>query len=91
MSKTRNYNYSTNHASYENIGAVTNHADGECSFKLDTIPEKGIRTVDVFQGDERLFSMSILYTIYVYLSSPNLNRVGHSRLVSAYRIRHVQP
>ena len=66
MSKTRNYNYSTNHASYENIGAVTNHADGECSFKLATIPEKGIRTIDVFQGDERLFSISVSDTGVCY-------------------------
>jgi len=66
MNKTRNYNYSTNHVSYENIGAVTNHADGECSFKLDTIPEKGIRTIDVFQGDERLFSISVSDTGVCY-------------------------
>lgn len=66
MNKTRNYNHSTNHASYENIGAVTNHVDGECSFKLDTIPEKGIRTIDVFQGDERLFSISVSDTGVCY-------------------------
>ena len=57
MSKTRNY--PTNHVSYMGIGDVTNHADGTCSFKLDTIPEKGLRTIDVFQGDRRLFSVSV--------------------------------
>ena len=57
MSKTRNY--STNYISYENAGAVTNHEDGTCSFKLDTIPEKGLRTIDVFDGDKRVFSISI--------------------------------
>ena len=57
MSKTRNY--PTNHVSHPNIGDVTNQEDGTCTFKLDTIPENGIRTVDVFQGKHRLFSMSI--------------------------------
>ena len=57
MKKTRNY--ATNHVSHEQLGAVTNQEDGTCTFKLDTIPEKGIRTIDVFQGKHRLFSMSI--------------------------------
>ena len=57
MSKTRNY--PTNHVSYMGIGDVTNHEDGTCSFQLDTIPEKGLRTVDLFQGKKRLFSISI--------------------------------
>ena len=57
MSKTRNY--PTNHVSYMGIGDVTNHEDGTCSFQLDTIPEKGLRTIDVFQGDRRLFSLSV--------------------------------
>ena len=57
MNKQRNY--PTNHVSHEAIDAVTNQEDGTCTFKLDTIPENGIRTVDVFQGKHRLFSMSI--------------------------------
>ena len=52
-------NYATNHVSHEQLDAVTNHEDGTCSFSLDTIPEKGIRTIDIFQGDRRLFSISI--------------------------------
>jgi len=64
MSKARNH--STNHASHENIGAVTNHADGECSFELDTIPEKGLRTIDLFQDDKQLFSISISDTGVCY-------------------------
>jgi len=57
--KKRTRNYPTNHVSHEQLDAVTNQEDGTCTFKLDTIPEKGIRTVDVFQGKHRLFSMSI--------------------------------
>ena len=57
MSKTRNY--PTNHVSHEQLDAVTNHPEGTCTFKLDTIPKLGIRTVDVYQGKHRLFSMSI--------------------------------
>ena len=64
MSKTRNY--PTNHVSYENVGDVTNHDGGECSFKLDTIPEKGLRTIDLYQGDKRLFSISISDTGVCY-------------------------
>jgi hypothetical protein len=59
-------NNNSNHVNHVNIDAVTNHEDGECSFKLDTIPDKGIRTVDVFQGDERLFSISISDTGVCY-------------------------
>ena len=59
-------NHSTNHASYMGIGDVTNHEGGECSFKLDTIPEKGLRTIDLFQGDKRLFSISISDTGVCY-------------------------
>ena len=59
MKMKRNYNYSTNHISYMGIGDVTNNADGTCEFKIDTIPEKGLRTIDVFQGDKRLFSISV--------------------------------
>ena len=57
MSKTRNY--PTNHVSHEQIDAVTNHEDGTCSFKLNTIPLGGLRTIDVFQGKKRLFSISV--------------------------------
>ena len=57
MSKTRNY--PTNHVSHQLLDAVTNHEDGTCSFKIDTIPEKGTRTVDVYQGKRKLFSISI--------------------------------
>jgi hypothetical protein len=57
MNRTRNY--PTNHVSHPNIGDVTNHEDGTCSFKLNTIPLGGLRTIDVFQGDKRLFSISI--------------------------------
>ena len=64
MSKTRNY--PTNHVSHPNIGDVTNHEDGTCSFKLDTIPDKGLRTIDVFQGDRRLFSISVSDTGVCY-------------------------
>jgi len=64
MSKTRNY--STNYISYENAGAVTNHEEGTCTFELDTIPEKGLRTIDLFQAGERLFSISISDTGVCY-------------------------
>ena len=64
MKRTRNY--PTNHVSHPNIGAVTNHEDGTCEFKLDTIPDKGLRTIDVFQGDKRLFSISISDTGVCY-------------------------
>jgi len=57
MKRTRNY--PTNHVSHEAIDAVTNQEDGTCTFKLDTIPKLGIRTVDVYQGKHKLFSMSI--------------------------------
>ena len=57
MKKTRNY--PTNHVSHPHIGDVTNHPEGTCTFNLDTIPKLGIRTVDVYQGKHRLFSMSI--------------------------------
>ncbi len=64
MSKTRNY--PTNHVSYMGIGDVTNHEDGTCSFQLDTIPEKGLRTIDVFDGDKRVFSVSVSDTGVCY-------------------------
>ncbi len=64
MSKARNH--STNHFSYMGIGDVTNHEDGTCEFKLDTIPEKGLRTIDVFQGKKRLFSISVSDTGVCY-------------------------
>ena len=57
MNKQRNY--PTNHVSHELLDAVTNNDDGTCSFKIDTIPEKGLRTIDLFQGKKRLFSLSI--------------------------------
>jgi len=57
MNKQRNY--PTNHVSHELLDAVTNNEDGTCSFKIDTIPEKGLRTIDLFQGKKRLFSLSI--------------------------------
>ncbi len=52
-------NYSSNHASYEKLDAVTNDDDGTSFFKLDTLPEKGVRTIDVMQGGKSLFSISI--------------------------------
>ena len=52
-------NYPTNHVSSPTLDAVTNHSDGTCSFQIDTIPEKGTRTIDVFQGERRLFSLSV--------------------------------
>ena len=52
-------NYPTNHVSSPTLDAVTNHSDGTCSFQIDTIPEKGVRTIDVYQGGKRLFSISI--------------------------------
>ena len=52
-------NYSSNHASYEKLDAVTNDDDGTSFFKLDTLPEKGVRTIDVYQGKRRLFSLSV--------------------------------
>ncbi len=64
MSKTRNY--PTNHVSYDRLDAVTNHPEGTCTFQLDTIPEKGLRTIDLFQGDKRLFSISISDTGVCY-------------------------
>ena len=57
MNKQRNY--PTNHVSHELLDAVTNNEDGTCSFKIDTIPEKSTRTIDLFQGEKRLFSLSI--------------------------------
>ena len=64
MSKTRNY--ATNHVSHDRLDAVTNHPEGTCTFQLDTIPEKGLRTIDLFQGGERLFSISISDTGVCY-------------------------
>jgi len=55
--KTRNY--PTNHVSHPMLDAVTNHSDGTVSFQIDTIPELGTRTIDVFQGERRLFSLSV--------------------------------
>jgi len=57
--KRKTRNYATNHVSHDRLDAVTNHSDGTCSFKLDTIPEKGVRTIDVYQGERRLFSLSV--------------------------------
>jgi len=59
-------NYPTNHVSHEQLDAVTNHPEGTCTFKLDTIPKLGIRTVDVYQGKRRLFSISISQTGVCY-------------------------
>jgi hypothetical protein len=64
MKRTRNY--PTNHVSHPNIGDVTNHEDGTCSFKLDTIPEKGLRTIDICLDDRTLFSISISNTGVCY-------------------------
>ena len=64
MNKQRNY--PTNHVSHELLDAVTNNDDGTCSFKIDTIPEKGLRTIDLFQGKKRLFSLSISDTGVCY-------------------------
>ena len=64
MSKTRNY--PTNHVSHPNIHDVTNHDDGKCSFPLQTIPEKGLRTIDLFDGDKRVFSISVSDTGVCY-------------------------
>ena len=52
-------NYTSNHADYEKLDAVTNDDDGTSFFKLDTLPEKGVRTIDVYQGGKRLFSISV--------------------------------
>ena len=59
-------NYPTNHISHDKLDAVTNHSDGTCSFQIDTIPEKGTRTIDVFQGKKRLFSISVSDTGVCY-------------------------
>ena len=64
MSKTRKS--PPNHVSQQLLDAVTNHEEGTCTFELDTIPEKGLRTIDLFQGDERLFSISISDTGVCY-------------------------
>ncbi len=55
----RTRNFAADHVSSPTLDAVTNHTDGTCSFKLDTIPEKGVRTIDVYQGERRLFSLSV--------------------------------
>ena len=57
--KRRTRNFAADHVSSPTLDAVTNHTDGTCSFKLDTIPEKGVRTIDVYQGKRRLFSLSV--------------------------------
>ena len=57
--KRRNRNFAADHVSSPTLDAVTNHTDGTCSFQLDTIPEKGVRTIDVYQGERRLFSLSV--------------------------------
>ena len=57
MSKTRNY--PTNHVSHPNIGDVTNHEDGTCTFKIDTIPDKGVRTISLHYKDRTVLSISI--------------------------------
>ena len=59
-------NYPTNHVSHDRLDAVTNHPEGTCTFQLDTIPEKGLRTIDLFQGKKRLFSISISDTGVCY-------------------------
>ena len=59
MRYNRARNYATNHVSHDRLDAVTNHEEGTCSFQLDTIPEKGLRTIDLFQGKRQLFSLSI--------------------------------
>ena len=64
MNKQRNY--PTNHVSHELLDAVTNHDEGTCTFELDTIPEKGLRTVDLYQGEKHLFSISISDTGVCY-------------------------
>ena len=66
MRYNRARNYATNHVSHDRLDAVTNHEEGTFSFQLDTIPEKGLRTIDLFQGDERLFSISISDTGVCY-------------------------
>ena len=57
--KRRNRNFAAASRISPTIDAVTNHTDGTCSFQLDTIPEKGVRTIDVYQGKRRLFSLSV--------------------------------
>ena len=71
----RNRNYAADHVSSPTLDAVTNHTDGTCSFQLDTIPEKGLRTIDVFQGKHRLFSISVSDTGVCYQVLP----VGQDR------------
>jgi len=57
MRKPRNY--STMHAADNRIDAVTNHEDGTCTFKIDTIPDKGVRTISLHYKDRTVLSISI--------------------------------
>jgi len=52
-------NYSTMHAADNRIDAVTNHADGTCTFMHDSIAEGASRTITVHGHKGALFSISI--------------------------------
>jgi len=52
-------NFSTMHADNPHLNDVINDSDGTSHFKLDTIAEKHVRTIDLMQGGKVLFSISI--------------------------------
>ena len=52
-------NYCTTHTSDPHQHDVINDEDGTCHFKLDTIPDKGVRTITVHGRHGSLFSFSI--------------------------------
>ena len=52
-------NFSTLHADDPHLNDVINESDGTSQFKIDTIAEKSVRTIDVMQGGKVLFSISI--------------------------------
>ena len=57
MMKPRNY--ATKHVSDPHVDDVTNHEDGTCTFHLDTIPDKGVRTINVYKDGLIVFSISV--------------------------------
>ena len=52
-------NYSTMHAADNRIDAVTNHEDGTSTFMLDSIADKGVRTINVYKDGLIVFSISV--------------------------------
>ena len=52
-------NYCTMHASDPHLHDVINDEDGTCHFKIDTIPDKGVRTICLHYKDRSVFSISI--------------------------------